>query len=336
MIAAFFHAHTLYIAMAVMVLIVGIILGRAQVKHPSADSSNITAANAGSLSWDPANVQSSLNNLQTYVEAEANKSLDWYWGNKRSKAKISRYIQFSAIVLTALGGLFPVIAVLAKNLQWPYLSESGLWSSLFVGLAAALVGLDRAFGYSSGWARYVLTATAIRKRLEEFRLDWALLMTKLPPAPKPDDLVPLLQCAKDFRISVEALVVQETREWATEFQNNVAQLEKDIKAQIERLKAQVDKTIEAHTLAAKTGAIQVTVTNAEKTDGFQYDVSLDTDASNFATEKVIRSKTWARTGIPPGQYRLSIKAAFAGNPANSAGIVIIKPDEVITTPVTLA
>jgi hypothetical protein len=33
-----------------------------------------------------------------------------------------------------------------------------LWASLFLGVAAALLGLDKAFGYSSCWARYVLTA----------------------------------------------------------------------------------------------------------------------------------------------------------------------------------
>jgi hypothetical protein len=56
--------------------------------------------------------------------------------------------------------------------------ESPLWSSLFLGVAAALIGLDKTFGYSSGWARYVLTATNIRKSLEDFRLDWAELMAK--------------------------------------------------------------------------------------------------------------------------------------------------------------
>ena len=95
---------------------------------------------------------------------------------KQWKARFSRTIQLSVIVLTALAGLFPIVAYLAKDMKWPYLAESGLWPSFFVGIAATLIGIDRAFGLSSSWSRYVLTATSIRKMLEEFRLDCALIM----------------------------------------------------------------------------------------------------------------------------------------------------------------
>jgi hypothetical protein len=65
--------------------------------------------------------------------------------------------------------------------------SDGLWASLLLGVAAALFGLDKAFGYLSGWARYVLTATNIRRALEEFRMDWAELMVKAGTPPTAEE-----------------------------------------------------------------------------------------------------------------------------------------------------
>ena len=66
-------------------------------------------------------------------------------------------------------------------------------ASICVGSAAALIGLDKTFGFSSGWARYVLTVTSIRKALEEFRMDWISLSAKIDKTPTPDQIQALIQ-----------------------------------------------------------------------------------------------------------------------------------------------
>jgi len=55
------------------------------------------------------------------------------------------------------------------------------------------------------------------------------------------------------------LVLQETKDWATEFQSNVAQLEKETKAQLDALKAQVEKAGVAQTAASQPGSVEITV-----------------------------------------------------------------------------
>jgi hypothetical protein len=106
-----------------------------------------------------------------------------------------------------LAGLLPIIANLSPAAfgspgQTPG-AISGLWVSLAIGLAAGLFGLDRYFGFTTGWIRYILTGTAIHKALEEFRMDWALLSAKLSAPPTPDQIEALIRRAKQFRLAIE-------------------------------------------------------------------------------------------------------------------------------------
>lgn len=298
-------------------------------------NSNIEPGSPGSLAWKPDDASESLQRLLMYVEGEAASAISWYWRNKRWKARLSRSIQISAIVLTALAGIFPVAAYLLKEMKWPYPSESGLWASLFVGVAAALIGIDRTFGLSSGWTRYVLTATSIRKLLEEFRLDCALLLCKSGQNASPDQILSIIQRAKDFRLAVENTVYQETKDWATEFQNNVAQLEKDVKAQADALKMEVDKARRTDAENAP-GAIELTVLNAQKADGGKLQVTFDGIDRNIAEETLTGGNKWVRLGVVPGQYRLSIKGTVQGNPIFTSTAVIVKTGEISKPELSLA
>ena len=288
---------------------------------------NTKAAPPGSLNWDGSNVKASLDALLAYVETEATKNEQWYWSRKKWKSRCSYSIQFLALTLTAAGALIPIVVALLPAATAPSPS-SGLWSSLLVGVAAALLGLDKAFGFSSGWARYVLAATSIKKALEEFRMDWMALAAASSAPMTSDQVSALLQRAKDFRLAVEGIVLQETKDWVTEFQANLAQLEKDVKVQLDTLKAQVDKTAQAQAAVSQPGSIDATVTNADKTDGFAFKVILRGDKDTIAEDTVANSKKWVRVGVPPGQYTVTVTASIGGKPVLTASVVVVKPSEV--------
>lgn len=296
---------------------------------------DIKASNPGLLLWKPGDANDSLTYLLKYVEQEASNAISWYWRNKRWKSRCSRFIQIAAIVLTALAGIFPVVAYLLKELQWPYPSESGLWASLFVGVAAALIGIDRTFGLSSGWTRYVLTATSLRKLLEEFRFDCALLLCKSGKDVTSEDIVTLVQRAKDFRLAVENAVFQETKDWATEFQNNVAQLEKDVKAQIDAFKSELEKARQVQ--ASETpGALELTLVNALRPDNNEVQIVLDSTERNIADEALAGASKWVRLNLAPGQYKLSAKAAIQGRTVLSSTAIVIKAGEIAKAEISLA
>lgn len=301
---------------------------------------NISTAPPGSVQWKPGDVRASLDQLLAYVDAEATKAIKWYWDNKKWKSLLSRWFRLWAVLLTATAGLLPVLAFILKESDRHIVDltgTSGLWASALVGAAAALLGIDRAFGFSSGWARYVLAATEIRRRLEEFRLDWLAQMSAAADPPSAEQVAVLIQRAKEFRLAVESIVGQETKDWVSEFQNGIAQMEKDVRAQFDSLKLQVEKAQEARAAAAQTGSLELTVANADKAGTFSWQVRLEDAAGQAVREDTVAgSRSWACLNLGQGQYKLVVSAVAAdGQPLASTTVVLVKPATVERLTVTL-
>ena len=168
--------------------------------------------------WDASDVAASLRKYRMYVEAEALQSLDWYWQSKRTVRLLASGLQYSRALLMALAAIIPIVGRLTGNA----LMSNALLASLFVGTAAALQAGDKHLGISAAWVRYVLAATQIRKALEEFRLDWILLLTKTGPNPTRRQAESFLQLARKFHLAVEGVVTDDTRSWATTFQSSLS------------------------------------------------------------------------------------------------------------------
>jgi hypothetical protein len=203
-----------------------------------------------------------------------------------------------------------------------------------VGTAAALLGLDKAFGYSSGWTRYVLTATSMTKQLHEFRMDWVAAAAAAAAPPTPEQQAAMVQRAKEFVSTIQAMILQETKDWATEFQSNMAQMEKDLASQLDALRAQVDKATKDKEAASQPGAIELTVTNAEKTDGFSFDIVLEGQTGR-STDSVSNANVWTAIDKAPGQYRLSVIAKANGSVTATSTVVDLRPGETAKPSVTL-
>ncbi len=282
-------------------------------------------AGKGAPAWNFDDLAASLDALLKYVEGAALRSIQWYMDAKRFKRLLSRTIQLSAIVLTALAGIYPI----AQELMGAEGARSSpLWPSVFVGVAAALIGVDKTFGFSTGWARYVLVATTLRKALEEFRLDWTTLRFHAGPAPSDEAVTALIQRAREFASTVEGQVLQETKEWVVEFQSNFAQLEKDVKAQLESLKADLEKSETTRAAAARRGSIELTVADADKAEGFTFQVTLaGVDKTMGGT--VTGAKRWVQLNVAPGDYSLTVAATGAGGRrVSDTRVVTVKPGEV--------
>lgn len=298
-------------------------------------TNNIDAHNDDIPNWDPARPDASLTEIHIYVLDEAAKSTQWYWKSKGSKAFWSRIIRFAVWALAAVGGLLPIIGALLED-HFPNLDlTNGLWASLLLGIAAALLGLDKGFGFSSGWARYVLTATNIRKSLEEFRLDWTVLRAKAGSPLTAENVAPLIERAKQFRSEVEGLVLQETKDWVTEFQSTMAQMEKDVAAQLSTLKAQVDKTIKDKDAASQPGAIQLNVQSNGKAKPGDLRVTLTDSSDQKIAQDTIAGFTWPKAGLTPGIYQLTVDAPANNQVIPQAVNVTVKPAEITTVAISL-
>src|SRR5215470_16396054 len=198
-----------------------------------------TPIDLSKLSWKDADVENSLSMLHQYVEEQAQKQIQWYWDKKRAKANMSMVLRFVAILLFVLGGLVPIVkATLPPTAVAKFPFDFGQSGYLLIGVAAGCMGLDRCFGYSTGWIRYVTTAMAIEKSLEEFRLEWTRNMAKMRGTPPTtEQLETLIQTCAAFSLAIKSQVEQETKAWVLEFQNNLSQLEKDLQAKADEAKA---------------------------------------------------------------------------------------------------
>jgi hypothetical protein len=275
---------------------------------------NPCAASLTALSWKGPDAERSLQILREYAEAEAQRQIDWY--HARKPDTLSSRMRLAAILFGALGGLLPLLkatlppAAAAGLANYAGISEAGYFS---LALAVAIFQLDRYFGVSTSWMRYVTAAAAIEKSLEEYRMEWANLTAQLQGAPPAaPQLHQLIACTTNFSLAVKSHVEQETRAWVVEFQSNLAQLDGELKARAKEVREQV----QAANRTENFGAISLTVSNGASTDA-GFDVELD---GNRVEEGV----TGARCAIFPaaaGLHRIRVTATVAGRAAAACDIV---------------
>ncbi|HET6252954.1 MAG TPA: SLATT domain-containing protein [Puia sp.] len=193
------------------------------------------------------------------VIIHATQQAAWYKSKKWKKIG-SKAIRLSSIVLIGMGGLFPII----KEIRGV---EVGNWGYITIGIAGTLLFIDRFFGLSSGWIRYTLTQMEIYRQIREFEQRWLIMILKAtqnpalppqdppppgqpttptpPPPPTPpavpagissDKVIELITMIKDFSNQIDEIVKQETNTWATEFQTNLADLQKIADKNLEELR----------------------------------------------------------------------------------------------------
>jgi hypothetical protein len=138
-----------------------------------------------------------------------------------------------------LGGLVPIIKATLPAAALTHLPvDFGQAGYLLIGVGAGCLGLDRFFGYSTGWIRYITTALALEKSREEYRLQWTRQMAKTRGnQPSVDEVEQLIQICATFSLAIKSQVEQETKAWVAEFQSNLTQLEKDLQAKADEVKA---------------------------------------------------------------------------------------------------
>ena|SRR5580765_5081950 len=152
--------------------------------------------------------------------------------------------------------------------------------------------------------------------------------------PSPETVTPLIERAKQFRSEVEGLVLQETKDWVTEFQSTMQQMEKDVAAQLSTLKAQVDKTVQEREAASKPGYVQLTIKDpANKFAKASLKATLF-DSSNqavtVAKDLPVTSLIWTSPFVPPGFYHVKVEGTVDGAPFDQTRDATVKSGEKTT------
>ncbi len=175
-------------------------------------------------------------------------SVAWYQAMKPANRTRAKMIRFWVIVLGAISACIPTLVDLL-----PAWGDKGQYqipasvTTIFFAITAALLVMDRFFGYSSSWIRFTMTSLQLRQSLQSFRLDWELIMVGWKGGePTPEQALEAIGQCKNFLTKCNNLILEETTTWKTDF-------EKALK--------EIDESAKTAPVVQSTGAINLKITN---------------------------------------------------------------------------
>lgn len=176
------------------------------------------------LKWDEANRDASLDKFYQYVCTEANKAIAWYLDRKASKRIGARTTRLTAILLTSGVAIIPLLASIYPECINP------VWASVALALAATCILLDRFFGFSSAWMRFLTTEMKIKNLLQSFQFDWQIWRAERNDKNlNKEQLIQGLQMCKEFIEDVNEIVAEEMKTWQSEFQSMLKEIDQAAK-----------------------------------------------------------------------------------------------------------
>lgn len=174
----------------------------------------------GKLDWTPGDEAASLRTVYDYAVALAEEGEKWYDRRRKGKRYAGRILRVLALVLGAVAVVLPILAQIYTHDGKPPFSVA--WASVALALAAALVALDRYFGFSSGWMRFVEAELQIKRLRHAFEHDWEIARASSAAVPE------LLKLTRQFVLAVDDVVAAETAAWTTEFRSSLATAEQSL------------------------------------------------------------------------------------------------------------
>lgn len=101
-----------------------------------------------------------------------------------------------------------------------------VWASVALVVAGTLIFIDRFYGASTGWVRYVVTAQRMTMTLEDFQLSFEEHKSRwASPEPSLAEARETLVMIRDFVEKVNTQVQEETNTWVSELSDSLKQLD---------------------------------------------------------------------------------------------------------------
>ena len=176
------------------------------------------------LIWDEENALSSAEKLVCYVRDEATTAITWYLHKKTNKRIWAMFLRAFAIIMSCFGALVPVIAQ-----TYPETIEPA-FASIFLIIAVTAIALDRFFGFSTSWMRFLRSELRIRKALNDFLFQWELDRADFTNDKfNNDHIKDVISKCNNFSSSIDEILQDELEQWIKEFQKAIDEVEKSIK-----------------------------------------------------------------------------------------------------------
>ncbi len=282
------------------------------------------------LPWDQEFMADSLQQTYQYTVQNAQDQIDYYNKQSRPKKRWARSLRVLAIISTALAGIIPIFSQISIATFTVGDFIQPVWASVAVALAATFLGLDRFFGFSSAWMRFISSELELRHKLQAFQYEWTYQKVQWqgqPPTVKQTQEM-VLRCAA-FDNEVAKIVQKETESWMEEFQNILKRLDQTAKTQAQSSQDATLKQLVSQTVVSKPGAINVYVENGDQCQGGWGLIVDEQDP------QLCNSKSGAVNNIPAGLHQLRVKGKIADKFVYAGSVVEVLPGEIAKVELTL-
>src|SRR5262249_1318189 len=149
------------------------------------------------------------------------------------------------------------------------------------------IGIDRFYGFSSAWMRYLATEIQLRQALHRFHMQ--VEASRLELAGKPpelDDIRRLLALCSGLLLGLDDTMRDETGVWSSELRDILREME---------------TAARTHEQARRTGEIRLTVANGEQAaDGWSVIV-------DGGTPEAHKGRTATLRNLPPGNHIVQVR-----------------------------
>lgn len=184
-------------------------------------------------SWDDKLAAAKIKQLFEHTLTQADTTINWYRTYKVKKGRVAKTIRIAATLLLICSTLMPYMASLnAENKTNASLLYFGY---LLAGLGGGLLLLDRYYGYSNSWIRFVLTGQDLQRIRDTFIEHWQVVYVQQLPLTI-DSFGTLIGEISTFRELFGGTVKAETETWAREFQQSMKELIDALNEQRDQMK----------------------------------------------------------------------------------------------------
>jgi hypothetical protein len=249
----------------------------------------------------------------------ASEAVVWYQRAKDRKKGPAVALRFLAIVVGGLGTITPIVVSMLSDPLGKRLLPS---ASMFAAIAVGCVALDKLFGFSSGWMRYMGAMLELQEKIESFEFAWAReRLKRASSSPTPESQAADLDMIAAFVSSISGVIRSETQAWASEFKTVLAGRETAVEAQRNA----------SSIVARRRGALKVLAADVDVLDGRQWQIRVDD-----GTAESISGPVAAVNDLDEGIHRIRATAKRSGTDVRAEDVVTIKAGEVTTLTLSFA
>ncbi|NAS12286.1 SLATT domain-containing protein [Poritiphilus flavus] len=182
------------------------------------------------------------NYLTLFIEY-VDEKITWYKRHRKIKGVLSNVLVSVAVVSFSMSLI--LIVLKSPNDDISIFGKCfNVYSSGYVCLmiASTVLLIDRLFGHSSGWIRYMMAQLEIENSISEYHAQWLNSISKANLGQlTSEDKVSLITLLSNFDNTIKSIVIKETLEWKTNFTVQLEKFRSNVDANLRKAKTNLEK-----------------------------------------------------------------------------------------------